>query len=141
MQIQRRDNSWWFYNKFLLKIRLPSPISLETPVDHTESRPPRCCLSPGGKVGSPATKGILGRGHDHITKGQAPVVSHESNVLSLFQFLNRPKNLLSFQTDPLREERTCKPMFRRHRIFLYPLFSSYQLFGKWYIMGGSCPSR
>ena len=75
MQIQRRDNSWWFYNKFLLKIRLPSPISLETPVDHTESRPPRCCLSPGGKVGSPATKGILGRGHDHITKGQAPVVS------------------------------------------------------------------
>lgn len=51
-----------FYNKSLLRVRLPNPVSLETPVDTTQSRAPPLCFRPGGKMGSPtSTKSILKR--------------------------------------------------------------------------------
>lgn len=60
-----------FYNKSLLRVRHSNPVSLETPVDTTQSRAPPPCLSPGGKMGSPTSaKGILSREDDHVTKAQ-----------------------------------------------------------------------
>lgn len=57
-----------FYSKSLLRVRLSNPVSLETPVDTTQSR---VSLSPAGKMGSPSsTKGILSREDDHVTEGQ-----------------------------------------------------------------------